>query len=132
MGLLTPEDWQAKWISAPGGPGQERPAGAAVSQGIYAREAAGQRRVYICGLGYYELHLNGGKVGDHVLDPAFTRYDRRALYVTYDVTRLLKKGPERPRRDARQRLVQHAHRGACGTSTRPPGGTGPRCCASLS
>ena len=45
-------------------------------------------RVYICGLGYYELHLNGGKVGDHVLDPAFTRYDRRALYVTYDVTQI--------------------------------------------
>ena len=50
-------------------------------------------RVYICGLGYYELRVNGAKVGDHVLDPAFTRYDRRALYVTYDVTDLLKKGP---------------------------------------
>ncbi len=50
-------------------------------------------RIYICGLGYYELHLNGAKVGDHVLDPAFTRYDRRALYVTYDVTRQLRKGP---------------------------------------
>ena len=24
-------------------------------------------RVYVCGLGYYELHLNGRKVGDHVL-----------------------------------------------------------------
>jgi alpha-L-rhamnosidase len=50
-------------------------------------------RLYICGLGYYEAHLNGAKVGDHVLDPAFTRYDRRALYVTYDVTDQLKKGP---------------------------------------
>ena len=42
--------------------------------------------VYVCGLGYYELRLNGNKVGNHVLDPAFTRYDKRALYVTYDVT----------------------------------------------
>ncbi|MHC4672883.1 MAG: family 78 glycoside hydrolase catalytic domain [Planctomycetota bacterium] len=49
-------------------------------------------RAYICGLGYYELYLNGEKVGDHVLDPAFTRYDRRALYVTYDVTDQLRKG----------------------------------------
>jgi alpha-L-rhamnosidase len=49
-------------------------------------------RLYVCGLGYYEAHLNGAKVGDHVLDPAFTRYDRRALYVTYDVTEQLKKG----------------------------------------
>ncbi|MDP6380793.1 MAG: family 78 glycoside hydrolase catalytic domain, partial [Phycisphaerae bacterium] len=49
-------------------------------------------RVYICGLGYYELYVNGKKVGDHVLDPAFTRYDLRALYVTYDVTEMVAKG----------------------------------------
>jgi alpha-L-rhamnosidase len=47
---------------------------------------------YVSGLGYYELYLNGAKVGDHVLDPAFTRYDRRALYVTYDVTTQLRRG----------------------------------------
>ncbi len=46
----------------------------------------------VCGLGYYELYLNGEKVGDHVLDPTFTRYDKRALYVTYDVTEEIKKG----------------------------------------
>ena len=48
--------------------------------------------VYICGLGYHDLHVNGQKVGDHVLDPAMTRYDRRALYVTHDVTDLVKQG----------------------------------------
>jgi len=41
---------------------------------------------YIAGLGYYELYLNGEKVGDHVLDPGLTNYDKRVLYVTYDVT----------------------------------------------
>ncbi len=46
----------------------------------------------ICGLGYYELRLNGGKVGDRVLDPVFTRYDKRVLYATYDVTRQLVQG----------------------------------------
>ena len=49
-------------------------------------------RAYICGLGYYELRLNGQKVGDHILDPGYTRYDRRDLYVTYDVTPYLKPG----------------------------------------
>ncbi|MBP7933380.1 MAG: family 78 glycoside hydrolase catalytic domain [Phycisphaerae bacterium] len=49
-------------------------------------------RAYICGLGYHELYLNGRKVGDHVLDPTFTNYDRRVLYVTHDVTDLLKQG----------------------------------------
>lgn len=47
---------------------------------------------YICGLGYYEMSLNGRKVGDHMLDPGWTRYDRRALYVAHDVTRQLKSG----------------------------------------
>lgn len=48
--------------------------------------------LYICGLGFYEAYLNGTKVGDHVLDPAFTRYDRACLYVTHDVTTLVRKG----------------------------------------
>lgn len=47
---------------------------------------------YVAGLGYYELRLNGAKVGDHVLDPAFTRYDRRVLYSTYDVTDHVRQG----------------------------------------
>lgn len=49
-------------------------------------------RVTICGLGYYELRLNGKKVGDHMLDPGYTRYDRRDLYAVYDVTRQLQEG----------------------------------------
>ena len=48
--------------------------------------------VSICGLGYCELRLNGGKVGDAVLDPAFTVYDKRVLYTTYDVTDRLRTG----------------------------------------
>ncbi|GLY50323.1 rhamnosidase [Lentzea sp. NBRC 102530] len=49
-------------------------------------------RAHVYGLGFYELHLNGGKVGDHVLTPASTPYERRNLYDTYDVTSLLRKG----------------------------------------
>jgi alpha-L-rhamnosidase len=49
-------------------------------------------KVLICGIGYYELHLNGGKVGDHVLDPGVTQFDKRVRYVVYDVSKLLKKG----------------------------------------
>jgi alpha-L-rhamnosidase len=49
-------------------------------------------KLYICGLGYYEAFLNGRKVGDHVLDPAWTNYDQRSLYVTYDVTKQLNQG----------------------------------------
>ncbi len=53
---------------------------------------AKRARVYISGLGWYELYINGRKVGDHVLDPATTDYHKRTLYVTYDVTDLLRRG----------------------------------------
>jgi len=47
---------------------------------------------YVCGLGLFEFYLNGHKVGDHVMDPVQSRYDRRAMYVTFDVTSLLNRG----------------------------------------
>ncbi len=47
---------------------------------------------YVCGLGLFELYLNGAKVGDRVLDPALTEYTKRAFYVTFDVTDRLAKG----------------------------------------
>ena len=49
-------------------------------------------QAYICGLGYYELYLNGEKVGNHVLDPAPSNYDKQAYYVKYDVTKEIKEG----------------------------------------
>lgn len=46
--------------------------------------------VYLVGLGYYELFLNGTKVGDHVLDPVLTEFEKRVAYNTYDVTDMIK------------------------------------------
>ena len=48
---------------------------------------------YMSGLGLSELYINGKKVGDAVLSPGMTEYDKRALYVTHDVTALLHRGP---------------------------------------
>ncbi len=47
---------------------------------------------YVCGLGYFELSVNGKKAGDHVLDPGFTDYTRRQLYVAHDITPMLQAG----------------------------------------
>ncbi len=47
---------------------------------------------YVCGLGLFELYLNGGKISDDVLSPAISEYDKRAFYVTYDVTKQLTRG----------------------------------------
>ena len=48
---------------------------------------------YIAVAGLYEFSINGTKVGDHRLDPMYTRFDRRILYVTYDITEFLNEGP---------------------------------------
>lgn len=48
--------------------------------------------VSFCGLGLSELYLNGRKVGDAVLSPAFSQYNKRDYYVTYDVTKNLQPG----------------------------------------
>jgi alpha-L-rhamnosidase len=50
-------------------------------------------RVYVSGLGYSELRLNGTRVGDRVLHPDRDDYDDRVPYETYDVTDALERGP---------------------------------------
>jgi alpha-L-rhamnosidase len=97
MGLLKPEDWKGRWIGSPTAADyaaknkKEEPA-PMFRKAFRVEKPVRRATVYVCGLGYYELRLNGKKVGDHVLDPAFTRYDRRALYVTYDVTAQVARG----------------------------------------
>ena len=49
-------------------------------------------RVYVCGLGWSELYINGTEVSDDVLSPNLTDYSQEVLYRTYDVTDLLKPG----------------------------------------
>ncbi len=48
--------------------------------------------LHITGVGFYEASLNGRKIGDKVLDPSPTSYDKRVLYSTYDVSGSLKQG----------------------------------------
>jgi len=90
MGLLSPRDWPGQWI------GLTADTNATPAPMLRRTFKLGrnikQARVYICGLGYYELHINGNRIGDHCLDPGYTRYDKRALYVTYDVTSALRQG----------------------------------------
>ena len=47
---------------------------------------------YVSGLGFSELYLNGRKVDTRVIDPTHSRYDKRAMYVTFDVTETCGRG----------------------------------------
>lgn len=90
MALLDEKEWQGSWIglNADTGP-QPLPL---LRQGFSLPAPVKRARAYVTGLGYYELRLNGRRVGDHVLAPGYTRYDRRVLFETYDVTALLRRG----------------------------------------
>jgi len=103
--LLRDEDWKAKWIAAPsvwcwrdflrnrksgieGLPPWDNHAPMFRKEFSVAKDIR-SARMYVSGLGLYEAYLNGKKVGDHHLDPAFTRYDKSILYETYDITALM-------------------------------------------
>lgn len=81
-GLFSRQEWKGEWIGGTSELRREFNLNARVKRG----------RAYICGLGYYELRLNGRKVGPNVLDPGWTTYDKRSLYTTYDVTNMLRPG----------------------------------------
>ena len=81
-GLFSSGDWKGQWI---GGKNQLR-------KEFEIPKKIVRAKAFMCGLGYSELRINGRKVGRHVLDPAWTTYDKRALYVTYDVTGYLRQG----------------------------------------
>ena len=111
MGLLSQSDWQARWI---GKTEEHKPEVGQKNPARYFRKSAEinneikNARAYISGLGYYELYINGEKVGDHVLSPNQTNYDRRqevsyqagkianmstrVLYETFDISDYLIQG----------------------------------------
>ena len=109
MALLNKNDWEASWIEAPriydwpefraqtGEVERSEPkityeAAPYLRKSFNAKKTIVNARAYISGMGLYELSINGEKVGDHVLDPAFTNFDNRVHYVSYDVTTQLAKG----------------------------------------
>ncbi|GAB3657242.1 glycoside hydrolase family 78 protein [Echinicola sediminis] len=112
MGLMGDQNWEgAKWISLKedtrkseyryrdyqtGGMKEAVPvtsqAVAYFRKEISSSKTIKSAKAYVCGLGYYEFYVNGDKVGDHVLDPAPSNYDKQAYYVGYDISGKLKKG----------------------------------------
>lgn len=103
--LLNISDWKAKWISRKelvdiktrktlqyksGGKdlfGRLKEVNAIYLRKEFNIEKPIKRaKLYICGLGFYQLRLNGIKIGDRILDPAQTDYNKIALYSTYDIT----------------------------------------------
>jgi len=89
-GMMEMENWQGAWIDD-GKDIHYEPA-PYFRKGFSTNKKIKSARAYVAAGGFYELYINGDKIGDHRLDPIYTRYDRRNLYVTYDVTTQLQNG----------------------------------------
>ena len=89
-GLLGTGNWQGAWISDHHG--REHKPAPYFRKKFTTNKTIQSARAYIAAGGLYELYINGTKTGNHRLDPMYTRFDRRNLYVTYDVTSQLQTG----------------------------------------
>ena len=120
MGILTEDEWKGQWIGAPwqGNDSYDftgEKADAVVPAPLIRKEftltkPVKEARFYGTGLGYFELYLNGMRIGEDYFSPNQTNYDKRAkldtryisvtdpfeeylvMYLTYDLTDMVRKG----------------------------------------
>jgi alpha-L-rhamnosidase len=110
MGLLNEKDWTgAKWIGYERLPDSLKIIPAEHGNGkkewgkrldilpLFKKPFRVTRKIkqataFISGLGQFEMSINGKKVSDHFMDPGWTKYNKQALYVTFDISPYLKNG----------------------------------------
>lgn len=93
MGVLKEADWKASWLGAPRAAATNHNCETLLLRREFAVKSGLRRALaHVCGLGQYELFLNGAKAGDDLLSPGWTKYDKTCLYETRDITALLRKG----------------------------------------
>ena len=90
IGLLPGEDWQASYIGLP--PLVGNPESPLLRKQFKISGKADKRLIYINSLGYHELFINGKKVGDALLAPAVSQFNKRSLSLTYDISSYLTEG----------------------------------------
>lgn len=97
MGLLDKSDWCAHWVSMDRtlrGISDEdciKPAPMLRKEFTVTRKVK-RARIYVTALGLYEVFISRSRVGNDVLSPGWTDYNKRLYYQTYDVTDLLEQG----------------------------------------
>lgn len=126
MGILSSAEWQARWIGAPWQGEEPRkviePASGYRPESVEyphypapmfrkrfdVTKKVASAKAFVTGLGYFELYMNGEKVGDDCLVPNFTNYtaregikytyiaidnnfrDHRVMYLAYDIGDMLR------------------------------------------
>jgi alpha-L-rhamnosidase len=86
-GLFCEDDWKAEWISSPD----------SVYSPVFIKEFSIDKipdlaNVFVNCQGYFELYINGKKVGNDVLSPAVSDFQFENYYLTYNIRDFLKIG----------------------------------------
>lgn len=105
------EPWQAKWVAC---------IGEAPRHPIFLRDLPDfgpvtSARLYVCGLGLYEVYVDGLRVGEEYLAPGCQDYRRWLQYQTLDLTRAINGGA----RQLQILLGNGWYAGRYGLDTRP-------------
>ena len=80
--------WNAEWITPKLAP-EVHPL---MRKTFFLSSPVVRARAYVCGLGLYEMEVNGTKTGEEYLAPGFHAYDSWLQYQTYDIGPLLRQG----------------------------------------
>ena len=89
-GMMDVRNWQGAWI----GDWHDmhyKPA-PYFRKVFQAKKKVKSARAYLAAAGLFELYMNGEKIGNHRLDPLYTRFDRKNFYLTFDVTNQMQEG----------------------------------------
>jgi hypothetical protein len=87
MGVMRPDDWRGLWIVAPW-----QTESLLVRREFAVKPGLKRAIVHVCGLGQFEMTVNGRKSGAGLLAPGWSKYDKTCLYETHDVTPLVREG----------------------------------------
>jgi hypothetical protein len=91
MGLLRPEDWKAHWITA-ARPTKEGDPLPIFRRSFVVAKPVRRATLFVCGLGQYEMRINGHPVTFNLMEPGWTDYRKTCLYNAYDVRNELHPG----------------------------------------
>ncbi len=99
MGLLTQEDWKGKWIGLNGDnevkdtvTEHRRLAARMLRKEFNLTKKIEKAYAYVCGVGFYDMYVNGKLVNNQLMNPALSGYNKRLLYSCFDVSEQLKNG----------------------------------------
>jgi alpha-L-rhamnosidase len=92
IGMLNPGDWEAQWIKTAIEFEQYDYPSPHLRKEFSLTKPVQSARLYCTSKGLYEFYINGEKVGDEVLTPGYTSFQKRLQYQVFDVTAMLRRG----------------------------------------